>query len=342
MLALWVMIFHLLSVPVIGSYAVFSFFVLSGFLMTTIMKDTYDYTSDGIKRYTINRCLRLYPMYWVIAIFTLLAISITSPDYSADYKTALSFPESSMDIIFNTIMIFPSLFPYDIEPRLSPPTWALTLEIFFYVCIALGISRTRKITIIWVSISIIYYIFSYVIDLSNAHRYASVYGASLPFSLGALLYYYKEQIFNKLKHSFAISPVISLGLYIFNAFLFTMNDHYEIFQISEILKEVGKYTNLCLSLLVITSLHYNGSKIISKHMDKKIGDYSYPLYLIHWQCGLIASYLLFDTPVNGGSMDGLLVFGLAILISIFVSYLLIIGIDKNISNIRNRLRPVKN
>lgn len=47
LLAFEVVVFHLLSVPIIGRYAVMSFFVLSGFLMTTIMHQTYGYTLKG-------------------------------------------------------------------------------------------------------------------------------------------------------------------------------------------------------------------------------------------------------------------------------------------------------
>ena len=48
LLALNVVIFHLLDVPAIGPFAVFSFFVLSGFLMTLIMKETYGYSLSGL------------------------------------------------------------------------------------------------------------------------------------------------------------------------------------------------------------------------------------------------------------------------------------------------------
>ncbi|WXG52262.1 MAG: hypothetical protein RNU03_15995 [Candidatus Sedimenticola sp. (ex Thyasira tokunagai)] len=194
-LALWVMIFHLLDIPVIGPYAVFSFFALSGFLMTTIMHDTYGYNISGIKRYVINRFLRLYPMYWMVAVVSILAIMFVSKQYSINYKDVLYIPEAIISIIFNGIMIFPSLIPYDIGPRLSPPTWALSIEIFFYICIALGVSRTKEVTQTWVGLSAFYVVLSYVIGLSGPHRYASIFAASLPFSLGSLLFFYKKKFF---------------------------------------------------------------------------------------------------------------------------------------------------
>ena len=76
LLALNVVIFHLLGVPAIGPFAVFSFFVLSGFLMTLIMKETYGYSLSGLSKYAMNRFLRLFPSYWVLLLITILAIGL--------------------------------------------------------------------------------------------------------------------------------------------------------------------------------------------------------------------------------------------------------------------------
>ena len=94
MLAIWVMVFHLLDIPIIGPYAVYSFFVLSGFLMTTIMHESYGYDSGGLKRYAINRFLRLYPMYWAVAMASILVIIYVTPEYAALYNKTLHIPNS--------------------------------------------------------------------------------------------------------------------------------------------------------------------------------------------------------------------------------------------------------
>jgi len=341
MLALWVMVFHLVDIPVIGPYAVFSFFVLSGFLMTTIMHESYGYDLGGVKRYAINRFLRLYPMYWAAALVSVFAITFATPEYSLLYRSSLYMPTNVQEIIFNSSMIYPSLFPNKILPRLSPPTWALTVEIFYYVCIGLGASRTKVRTHFWVGLSVIYFLLSYVLDAADAHRYSSLFAGTLPFSLGALLYFYKKEIFSVLYEIKLSSPIVLISIYVLNTAFFTLNEYYNPFSISTYLEGVGKYCNIFITLLVIVSLFYRGHEYFSKKRDKIIGDYSYPIYLLHWQCGLLASFMLFESPTRGLSRDGLISFGLSILFVIILSSILIVSIDKNISLVRNRFKANK-
>ena len=48
LLAIMVVLLHYADVPMIGQYAVFAFFSLSGYLMTFIMQQNYGYTARGI------------------------------------------------------------------------------------------------------------------------------------------------------------------------------------------------------------------------------------------------------------------------------------------------------
>jgi len=338
MLALWVMMFHLLGIPVIGPYAVFSFFSLSGFLMTTIMHETYGYDHGGIGRYALNRFLRLYPMYWLAIIISIIVIIYVSPEYSKAYKSILYIPNNFGAIVFNTTMIFPTLFPEEVSPRLSPPTWALTIEIFYYVCIGLGISKTKRLAVLWVCLSISYYVLTYVLNMESAHRYFSILAGTLPFSLGSILYFYKTEIYSLLCRFKFSNPIFLLVTYILLAAFFTLNQYYKPFPYYFYINETGKYLNIFITLVIIVSLFFRGHEIFSKKIDKFLGDYSYPIYLLHWQLGLLASYILFKTPTKGLSGDGLSVFILSLLLVFIVSSILIYSIDRNISFIRNKIK----
>jgi peptidoglycan/LPS O-acetylase OafA/YrhL len=341
MLAFWVMLFHLLPVPVIGGFAVFSFFILSGFLMTMIMHDSYGYSKGGLNRYGLNRFLRLYPMYWAVCLVSVLLIFLIGSEYSSQYKNTLFFPTDLVSVLANVSMIFPSFFPTDISPRLSPPTWALTVEIFFYVLIGLGISKTYRRTVIWLIVSIVYFAITYLFELGGGYRYSFIFAASLPFSLGALIYFIKEPFFAYLKQMKLSNPWAILAVYIVVALFFTMNNYYRPFSFSGTLGEFGIYINMLLSLIVVVVLFYRGKELCSQKVDKSIGDYSYPVYLIHWQCGLLASYLLYQEPNRDFTLEGLTTFALATLFVVIASYLLITIIDRSISKLRNKIRENK-
>jgi peptidoglycan/LPS O-acetylase OafA/YrhL len=338
MLALWVMIFHLLSVPVIGGYAVFAFFILSGFLMTLIMHESYGYNISGFKKYALNRFLRLYPMYWAVAIVSIAIIFIVSEDYSILYKSSIRYPETLYELSSNALMIFPNLIPWTFEPRLSPPTWALTIELFFYLCIGLGLSKTKKITCIWLLVSVGYFVISYLFMLDGAHRYGTILAASLPFSLGSAAYHFRYEIYRLIQKFSVLSPVIVLILFIINGFVMSFISFIEVTNYKYFV-EIGKYLNMMLATVCVVSFYFNSSSIlINKKLDKFLGDFSYPIYLLHWQCGVLASYLLFDIPTRGFSSESMRSLGLALFITIALSYLFILLVDENVSKIRQRIK----
>lgn len=336
MLAIWVVAHHLVGIPTIGGYAVFAFFTLSGFLMTTVMHKTYGYDWNGVKGYALNRMLRLYPMYWVTALLSAVSIAVIGEQFSSQFHSALRIPSSLQEIVANGTMLYPALFPYEFEPRLSPPTWALTLEIFFYACIAAGISKTVRRTYIWVSLSVLYYVMTYWGELDYAHRYGSIFAASLPFSLGALLYFKKESYFHRLKRARFSHPMVVVSIYIANAVVFMLNAYYTPFEASNLINEIGIYTNIALSLAVIITLLYRGKEIFNRTTDKFLGDFSYPLYLIHWPCGLLAAFFLFSSPVHGFTREGAFVFLVALPLSLVISFLLIKAIDEKVELLRDR------
>ena len=65
-LAFLVVISHLWKDMIGGpaAYAVWGFYVLSGYLMTLVLNEKYGPSINGLKRYAYNRFLRIYPLYW--------------------------------------------------------------------------------------------------------------------------------------------------------------------------------------------------------------------------------------------------------------------------------------
>jgi len=188
-LAIFVVLGHLGTAPYLGTYAVFGFYTLSGYLMTRIMQKTYGYTPKGLLKYFTNRFLRIYPIYWVSILLSFFLIYLTSEELTKSINTYLYLPASINDFLTNIFITFTP----ESEPRLTPPAWALTIELFFYILIAFGISRNIKITALWFLASLSYTIYLIYGNASFSYRYFTIPAASLPFSIGSIIFLYNKK-----------------------------------------------------------------------------------------------------------------------------------------------------
>lgn len=335
-LAIYVMAFHVLGIPSIGPYAVYAFFILSGFLMTTIMHDSYGYSTLGFKKYAINRFLRLYPVYWALLVITCLVIVyIAGQSFSADYHGSIRLPSDSYEFFTNLAMIFPTG-GLSVDPRLHPATWAITIELFYYVLIGLGLSRSKNITLVWFAASVVYAFYPLTYGSLDI-GYRDIWGASLPFSIGALIYFYKEEIFSLLERVKLTSPLLLTSIFSMNMLVVVMV-HYLLPDWWWKIDYVGTLLNLLLSALMLVMLYKRGQEIFSPKVDRFLGDFSYPIYLFHWTAAIFVAYLLYQSPIKGTSVSGLVVFSVALVVTLIVSYLVNVGVNDRIELIRKRVK----
>lgn len=162
--------------------------------MTTILYGTYGYNFAGFKKYALNRFLRLYPVYWTLVVISALFVGFVGDEFSTAFHPKMQIPTAPIDIVENLTLAYPSFTPVDYPVRLSPATWALTLEMIFYFLIGLGLSRSLMVTSIWFAASL-GYLFYNIISVGNMTiGYGNVLSASLHFSMGGMIYWYKEEI----------------------------------------------------------------------------------------------------------------------------------------------------
>ncbi|MAE60393.1 MAG: hypothetical protein CMJ49_03450 [Planctomycetaceae bacterium] len=244
-------------------------YILSGYLMTFIMNRNYGYTVRGIKTYVLNRFLRIFPPYWFVCAITLFCL-IFAPAYFADMHPSLRFPKTTHEILSN-LFIFGLSFEVPMA-RLSPPAWALHVELCFYVLIGLFLGRYKLLVTLWLALSVGYHIVALIYDMP---RYAPVSAASLPFSLGAFLYHNKDRIAGLIPASARIT-VASLSL--FCVFALTA----ELIPVKT--NVIPFYINIAFSFILIHQLSTIDRKAFPslKKIDAFLGDLSYPIYLSHW------------------------------------------------------------
>ena len=332
-LALMVAVGHLFGPFQLGTYAVFGFYTLSGYLMTTIMHRSYGYSPGGRLRFGLNRFLRIFPSYWAAAAMTLACTALIGSIPIKVYHPALFTPETPTQIAQNLFL----LLDYKTEPRLVPPTWALSVELFFYVLICLGLSKTRTRTLLWLGAGLVYTGYILLENMDWKLRYFTIAAASLPFSLGSYGYFLVDN--DRIKRLFMtniLSPT-SLTGFIFANFIgsFVVQKLTDIPQVFGL----GFYLNLALVLLLTLSLAMgNAYPFLTRHWDSKIGKLSYPIYLIHWQTGLIVSFFYLGFPYHGLSIDGFLNLVLSLPIIVLLASLMVSLIDKPIESLRIRVK----
>jgi peptidoglycan/LPS O-acetylase OafA/YrhL len=336
LLAVEVVVSHILFVPILGGYAVFSFFVLSGYLMTSIMHETYGYTRAGFVRYLQNRALRLYPNYWFAILVSLLVIGWIGNDTAVRHFAAFALPTTPAEWFQNLTMIFPYLVPSDARSILAPPTWALTVEICFYILIGLGVSRSKRATMAWFVASILYLIVVRQFHADNRYSYAAIAAGSLPFSVGALTWHYRTRLRELLIRLRARDPrilIVGRWLVFLLALLLLWKTGWPIVTMGAL------WINIALSCLIVTALAHANAATPMRHFDKRVGDFSYPLYLLHMQIGVVASVLLFGARMPRlRSVEGVAILALTLMLTGLLTLVCARVIDPAVERQRSRIR----
>jgi len=315
-LAFMVAVSHLGGLMVLGAYAVFVF------LMTLILQRSYGYSHQGRLRYALNRCLRISPIYWLACVLTLVLIASFGEAIAENYHHHLHVPQDMISWLSNVLLVF----SHDSEPRLTPPSWVLTVELFFYICIGLGLSKTKMLTLVWFALSVIYTLYINILEMNWVHKYFFISAASLPFATGAMLFHFRE-------HLLQYIPV--LGRPFLPALIFVcVLVNYVVAHEADMLRGYAFYVNFILNTLVIAALlHGKSGLLIPNTIDRCLGALSYPIYLIHWQVGLL--FVGMGLSIQVGTLSFFFICAPSI---IFFSWLIARYIEMPIERIRNLVK----
>lgn len=280
-LAALVMYGHLVAIHGFRShYAVWGFYTLSGFLMTLVLSEKYN-DKGGLKKFALNRFLRIYPTYWIVLIMTLILVVLTIGLSDVNtFHGAMVIPKTFKDVLFNLDILGLS---YGKGVRLVPPAWALSIEVTYYILIALLMSKSKIFTWVVFVISLVWFSVNLNRGIENYYSYII---CGFPFAIGALLYYYKDVFKIDLELSsvyyYTMFTLAILGYFFF--FYLVKRFNIEPYGIGLILNQII----VSVFVLVLYKLKFKEIKSIRK-IDKILGDLSYPVYLIHWFVG----YLIF-------------------------------------------------
>jgi peptidoglycan/LPS O-acetylase OafA/YrhL len=271
-LALSVVIYHCYPVfgvikLVDGMTAVQAFFIISGFYMALFLNSS----NIKPKQFYIRRYLRLWPVYFVVFIFSVICLKL--PD------------TSSLSIIEKTFLLFTNIFligqglHFFTERWLGIyyplyQAWTIGLELFFYLIAPFILRVKNKLlyysVIFFASFTLRLYLYfnGHFNDPWDYRFFPTELGLFMAGALAYLLYEkIKESNLKNLGHVFAI--IITAMLFIIPLLKPHVLFHFE-------LNCWLFYSALTLSIPFIF-LTYKDNKI-----DRWIGELSYPVYLVHF------------------------------------------------------------
>jgi peptidoglycan/LPS O-acetylase OafA/YrhL len=303
----------------IGNFAVYGFFVVSGYLMTLVLNQTYQFNA---RKFWLNRFLRLYPSYYFVCAFAMLGM-ILWPDAAAAYHETYRISSSPSDWL-GLLTIFTLPFRGS-NFRPVPPIWSVGVELVMYFLLFAFIARRPRFAR-WSGAVALGYTVLANLPGRNWDTYSSLWAALLPFSLGALIYFHRDRL---IVPPSVLRPAVAVvgGLWLCNLAVHSCT---------------GEYTRtfylnllLCAGLVVLLSQVRPASEKL-KGWDKFVGDLAYPVFLLHWGVGLYVSVLLCQ-----GHPRGIDVLGYSLPLVIILSALMIFFIDRPLEKLRRRIRPAR-
>lgn len=319
LLASVVILFHITKFVFLGSFAVFCFFILSGYWVTFMYEKKYSRLESSLKVFYISRAWRLFPILWLFTIITVLFNFIYKPTFFTNFI--------SQDNLETIRMWVSNLFLLGLNqtntPKLLVPAWSLDIEIQYYIVFPLIVAFIPKrgtILLLFTGLVTIFLTIYYPGSiLSNTILYYLFY-----FLLGSFIYFKKVSVKPGIELAFNIAFIIILLVHYFVPGLkeLTVKDPHSTYNF---------YLN-CILPLVLIPLLSNSVQKRSSSIDRMLGNLSYIVYLCHW--ALMVPYINYagNLPLK----QKMLYTAFYLLAVAGISYLIYIFYDKPIDASRKK------
>ncbi len=323
-LALCVLQAHFLAIgPLWLSWqAVFSFYVLSGFLMTLILNEDYGFAWSGFFRFAANRALRLLPIYYIVIGATAFYIVLIGSLDQLD--GAITLPDTIGSWFENLSLLGLTGFQYSALHRLSPPAWSLTVEVCCYAVLGLYAAKSRARLLVMLAVGVVVTVVQIVSafdqpNLGFSFHYRVIQAGLIPFSLGGLACSYRESswfTFSRTKFAILAGLLLANGLFGY---------------VSEFHKYVsGLYVAMLLNAAFVPVLFQRPAM---QRWQKTLGGMAYPIFLSNWAIGTVL-FLHFPAMESRGVAHFIATAIATMLFSLLMYY----GVDRQVQRIRTRIK----
>lgn len=330
-----------------GQNAVQLFYMISGFLISYVLVERKAYPSIG--RFYINRYLRLYPIYVVVALLTLLVYAFASfigkdtqffrVYHEAPFAANLLLIFSNITLFLQDWVMFAGVenhqlvFATDFAKSevvlhpglLVPQAWTLGVELTFYLIAPFVLSKKRVlISLLALSISLRIYLIYIGLGEKDPWTYRFFPTELALFLLGALAHQVLLPFYHKVLSEEQLKKYASLSTY---ALIFTTLVFWLI-PVHELIKTAVLFS----VFLILMPLAFVFQA--KREWDKWIGDLSYPIYVCH----ILVIYVVTFVLAKLGIVDKILISGSAVVGSICFAIILNAFIGRPVESLRNRYR----
>lgn len=308
--------YHLYGIPNSGFLGVTSFFVLSGYVVTSILLKQ-ELSLSSLRVFYRKRFLKLYPaMVICILISSLISVLLLAP--TGDAQGALYVGLGGIAGVANLFLHFMQLDYFGPNIGFNPLShlWSLSIELQFYLLLAPIIwviaiknklSSLLRLTIPMLAFGLALVVFqgnvSSVLPFGNSLiGYYGLFSNAFPLLMGVLLAVLRFRGFNLVSNRFAqiLAFVLLLSSYFFP------NEGYVYQTLGFLINIMGTFFLLALSLSS-TKLSWNPLEL---NVLKQIGDISYSLYLWHWPL-ICFAVIVFPQSLWPKTLSALLAFPVA-------------------------------
>nr|WP_286153422.1 acyltransferase [Ochrobactrum vermis] len=312
-------------------FAVNFFYVISGFLMTLVLQEAYQF--DG-KRFATNRFLRLYPSYAVIACCALIVFAAypSYPIFHPSWNGQADFWSwmGNMFIVPWAFLSDPTVHvtPFISETfyfRVIPSTWSVAVELVCYFLVWLVGALSIKGAIALTTFGALWHVYVFVAGGLPTLRYGPVPAAALSFGLGCLAYFISTRF--SLAKDVPLSVILS-GV----AFIFAIN-WWSSVSAPDIFSSIQFYFNTGLAFILVLLVNRRRFTGRSAKVDKFLGELAYPMFLGHYVFAFASLQIL-----GLNEHRGWVVFCIGAVATIAASAVIVICIDYRIDGLRKSIK----
>lgn len=296
-----------------GRLAVETFYMISGFYMSLVWVDKYASHPNPIRTFYISRALRIYPLYFIVLLGSvLMALYLwqSTPQFTVSnpVETPLSWGAmlwvymTQISLIGMEISIFYGLHGYWI----SPVAWTLGLELTFYLLVPLLMPRPRLMLGIFIASLGARYVAYHQFSWQGNPDYASICSYRFfPFEIALFLAgVFAHGILTKISDRLlviitSLKFIILTVLVLTGAFGVHMLAHINFHkllarlniqaidlpfaQITDMQYFWSEASYWCFYATVFFGIIVLFQNTKRSKFDSKIGELSYPMYILHLQ-----------------------------------------------------------